>query len=363
MVRPDGSVRWVRDIGRVVRDERNVPIAFTGAAADITDRKLAESRSDQLAEAALAASRAKDEFLAMLGHELRNPLAPILTALQLMKLRGDRGDGDASATIIERQVQHLMRLVDDLLDVSRITRGKVELKRERVELARRGGARRSRWRARCSSSAAPARRSTCRAAACGRRRSGAARAGVREPADERRASTPSRAGRIEVAARAEGGRGWCSRPRQRHRHRARAAAARLRPVRARGARRSTAAQGGLGLGLALVRSLVALHGGTVAAHSDGHGHGAASSPCGCRAVDAGARAADAATAASPRPRRRTTGRRVLVVDDNVDAADCSPTRCASCGHDVAVAHDGPPALSLARRLPARASRCSTSACR
>src|SRR5262249_37712660 len=80
------------------------------------------------------ASRSKDEFLAILGHELRNPLAPIVTALQLMKLRGD----DALSrerVVIERQVSHLIRLVDDLLDVSRITRGKVDLKRERVELS------------------------------------------------------------------------------------------------------------------------------------------------------------------------------------------------------------------------------------
>ena len=76
----------------------------------------------------------KDEFLALLGHELRNPLAPILTALQLMKIHDD----DSSVrerTIIERQVQHLVCLVDDLLDVSRITRGKIELKKEPVEIS------------------------------------------------------------------------------------------------------------------------------------------------------------------------------------------------------------------------------------
>ena len=93
------------------------------------------TRSIDLREAAESANRAKDEFLAMLGHELRNPLSPILTALQLMKLRGDRRAPSASATVIERQVNHLTRLVDDLLDVSRIARGKVELKTEIVEMA------------------------------------------------------------------------------------------------------------------------------------------------------------------------------------------------------------------------------------
>ncbi len=79
------------------------------------------------------ANRAKDEFLAMLGHELRNPLAPIVTALQLMELRAN-GQLAHEREVIQRQVHHLMRLVDDLLDVSRITRGKLELQRERVEL-------------------------------------------------------------------------------------------------------------------------------------------------------------------------------------------------------------------------------------
>ena len=95
-----------------------------------------QSKTELLAlrDAAEGANRAKDEFLAMLGHELRNPLSPILTALQLMKLRGD-GQFERERTIIERQVSHLTRLVEDLLDVSRIARGKVELKMAPVELA------------------------------------------------------------------------------------------------------------------------------------------------------------------------------------------------------------------------------------
>jgi PAS domain S-box-containing protein len=98
---------------------------------------LAQQAREQvngLREAAESANRAKDEFLAMLGHELRNPLSPILTALQLMKLQGPE-KSERSRAIIERQVNHLTRLVDDLLDVSRITRGKVELRTEVVEMA------------------------------------------------------------------------------------------------------------------------------------------------------------------------------------------------------------------------------------
>ena len=103
-----------------------------GGGARSVEQAHAE-REELLGDLA-AASRAKDEFLAMLGHELRNPLAPILTALQLMTLRGIRG-AEQERAIIERQVKHVVGLVDDLLDVSRITRGKIELKRERVRLA------------------------------------------------------------------------------------------------------------------------------------------------------------------------------------------------------------------------------------
>ena len=116
---------------------RNVDGEIEGVfviASDVTEQVLARNQLNGLREAAESANRAKDEFLAMLGHELRNPLSPILTALQLMKLRGSDAS-ERERTVIERQVTHLTRLVDDLLDVSRIARGKVELKEEIVEIA------------------------------------------------------------------------------------------------------------------------------------------------------------------------------------------------------------------------------------
>src|SRR5262249_18080045 len=95
---------------------------------EVAQRKKAEEKLREAAERERSANRAKDEFLAMLGHELRNPLSPILTALQLMQLRlGETASRER--TVIERQVEHLVRLVDDLLDISRITRGKIELKK------------------------------------------------------------------------------------------------------------------------------------------------------------------------------------------------------------------------------------------
>src|SRR5919204_127340 len=100
---------------------------------ELLHRKELEEALRCSREQAEAASRAKDEFLAMLGHELRNPLSPILTALELMKLRGD-GSLTREQEVIERQTRHLTRLVDDLLDVSRVTRGVLELRRQRVDL-------------------------------------------------------------------------------------------------------------------------------------------------------------------------------------------------------------------------------------
>src|SRR5262249_52175393 len=98
------------------------------------ETRLARADADAAREEADNARRMKDEFLALLGHELRNPLAPILTALELMKMR----DGTRAArerAVIERQIQHLVHLVNDLLDISRIARGKIELKKAPVEVA------------------------------------------------------------------------------------------------------------------------------------------------------------------------------------------------------------------------------------
>ncbi len=116
---------------------RNVAGEIEGVfviASDVTVQVRARQELDDLRLAAEAANRAKDEFLAMLGHELRNPLSPILTALQLMKLRGEASN-ERERIVIERQVRHLTRLIDDLLDVSRIAQGKVELRTEVMELA------------------------------------------------------------------------------------------------------------------------------------------------------------------------------------------------------------------------------------
>jgi signal transduction histidine kinase len=103
-------------------------------ALDVTEQVLSRTEIESARRAAETANRAKDEFLAMLGHELRNPLAPIQTALNLMDLRGV-SKAERELSVITRQVQHLTPLVDDLLDVSRITSGKVSLTKQPIELS------------------------------------------------------------------------------------------------------------------------------------------------------------------------------------------------------------------------------------
>jgi PAS domain S-box-containing protein len=129
IVRPDGQTRWIASKGKVFYAGDGEPLRVLGASVDITDRKRTE---DELRDA----DRKKDEFLAMLGHELRNPLGPLRSALQLVK------DPKVDATtalgmwdVMDRQLGNLTRLVDDLLDVARMTRGRIEMRKAVVDLA------------------------------------------------------------------------------------------------------------------------------------------------------------------------------------------------------------------------------------
>jgi PAS domain S-box-containing protein len=128
IVHPAGGERWIAGRGTLTRNAAGKPLRFTGINLDITDRKIAEA-------AVQAANRHKDEFLAMLGHELRNPLGIITTALELMRFRDVTGTLHELRDMIDGQVQHMRRLIDDLLDVSRITTGKIHLEKECCELS------------------------------------------------------------------------------------------------------------------------------------------------------------------------------------------------------------------------------------
>jgi signal transduction histidine kinase len=212
------------------------------------------------------ANRSKDEFLAMLGHELRNPLAPIVTALQIMRLRGEE-TLQRERLIIERQVHHLVRLVDDLLDVSRITRGKIELTRERIEM--------SEIVARAIEMAGPLIEQRRH-----RLSVDVPREGLVLEADAVRmaqvvanllnnaAKYTEPEGRIAVSAALEGG-AITLRVRDSGIGLSAAMLPRIFDIFVQERQTLDRSQGGLGLGLAIVRVLVELHGGTVEAHSEG----------------------------------------------------------------------------------------------
>jgi PAS domain S-box-containing protein len=303
-----------------------------GTQRDVTD----EVRSREEAE---MANRTKDEFLAMLGHELRNPLSPILTALELMRIR-EQGAYEKERAIIERQVTHVVRLVDDLLDTARIARGKVSLERRPTELADAIASARE--------LAAPLIEQAGHAVAVDVPR------GLIVQGDAIRLQqvfanlltnaakyTPP-GGRIAVVAEADGERarvvvtdsGVGMRPE---------ILARVFEPFVQEHQALDRSGGGLGVGLAIVRSLVELHGGTVAARSEGPGRGSELTvwlPLADRSAAVGHRI-PTPTAAAPRDRRR-----ILVVDDNVDAAETLAEALAALGHDVRIAGDGRAALAL-----------------
>ncbi len=131
-----GAALWMVCNVTALVDEQNRPVGFATISQDITDRRHLEENLRHLAADLSDAGRRKDEFLATLAHELRNPLAPIRNGLQIMRLSGnDTAVAERVRAMIERQLNQMVRLVDDLLDVSRISRGKVALRRERIELA------------------------------------------------------------------------------------------------------------------------------------------------------------------------------------------------------------------------------------
>lgn len=309
------------------------------------ERARVEREREALLEVAQAANRTKDEFLAMLGHELRNPLAPILTSLQLMKLRGD-ASSDRERTVIERQVRHLARLVDDLLDVSRIARGKVELEHQLVELAD--------VVSQAVEVASPLFEQRHHVLVVQ-----VPRGGLTIRGDQARLTqvvsnlltnagkyTPTR-GRITISGAVEGAEVVLT-----VRDTGLGMAPEVLPhvfeLFVQGPQANDRALGGLGLGLAIVRSLVERHGGTVRAHSEGKGQGS-------EFVVRLPHAQPGEVPASPPPQPADTpaaspGRRLLVVDDNEDAAETLAEALRFQGCEVEVAHDAPAALRLAANL-------------
>lgn len=324
--------RWYLGRALPVRNEEGAIVRWYGTCTDIDDQKRAE-------EHLAASDRRKDDFLAMLGHELRNPIAPVLNGVQLLRSMPLDRVQQRTVDIMDRQVQHMVRLLDDLLDVSRISRGKIQLKRERVELASLvqtgiDGQRPlmeqqgqmldvSLERGPLVVDADPARmvqvvsnllHNAAKYSAAGSRISIQLR----------------REGNVAVIVVADDGVGIAS-----------AELPYIFDLFVQTERSLDRRQGGLGIGLTLVRRLVHKHGGTVYARSEGPGQGsefvvrlplADSAPCvvAARAEEPGAQEPDAP--------------RILVVDDNQDAAVLLATAMEAEGHPVHVSLDGRAAL-------------------
>ena len=339
--RPDGSMATVF-LSFVYTPLRGLDGAIEGVlvtAFEVTEQVRAREQMDGLRREAEAANRAKDEFLAMLGHELRNPLAPIATAIQLMKLRGAPVP---ELGTLERQTAHLARLVDDLLDVSRITRGKIELRRRNVEIAEAV--------LRAMEMAAPLIEQRAHLVDI----QAVPRSGLAVHADPERLAQVVFNLLANAAKYSEPGspivlRAWREGGRVRFSVRdegvgiAPGMIGRVFDMFVQQEQTIARSQGGLGLGLTIVRSLVELHGGTVTAQSAGVGRGSQFTV----ELPAAAGLIDAAESPS-QIRTSAAGRRVLVVDDNVDAANALGQLLRMLGHEVEVAHDGPRALQGAR---------------
>ncbi len=309
-----------------------------GIGIDISDGVQSE---DALREA----DRRKDEFLAVLAHELRNPLAPISNAVEMLRCADGKRKADRVMEMASRQVKHITRLVDDLMEVSRITRGKIELARQHVPLA----------------DILASALETSRPALDGARHTFVEHV-PDEPlvldADKVRltqvfsnllnnaAKYTDPGGRIELSVRREGEEvavavrdSGIGIPADK--------LAQVFGMFAQVAEAGARSQGGLGIGLAMVQKLVEMHGGSVRAHSDGPGTGSEF----VVRLPLVAQAAAAVLARKERPAaggRRLAGVRVLVVDDNRDAADSLCILLGSLRVEAHCAYEGEEAL---RRLP------------
>lgn len=338
-IRKDGSRFWANVIITALRDETGELRGFSKITRDLTERRQLE-RAKLHAEMMSDLSRRKDEFLAMLSHELRNPLAAILSAVQLLHLQQAQEPlHEQASAIIERQVERLTRIVDDLLEVSRVTTGKIRLEQGHLDL-----------RAVVEHAVETVQPLTAQ------HKHALSMSLPEEPVCV--FADPTRMEQVVInllnnAAKYtdEGGQIWVSldligqEARLRVRDNGIGISQELLPsifdLFTQGARPLDRSQGGLGVGLTVVRRVVELHGGKVEAHSAGHGQGSefvvflplAEPPR--ISVEPGR-----AISLGSRPLR------VLVVDDNRDVALGTALLLRHAGHEIRTAHSGNEALDV-----------------
>ncbi|MGE0124638.1 MAG: PAS domain S-box protein [Vicinamibacterales bacterium] len=334
-----GAARWMAYKVLTLTDHAGAPMGFATVSQDVTERK---ARADELVDA----DRRKNEFLAMLAHELRNPLAPLSNAVRAIQQRppGDEHTVTVAAAVLERQVRQMARLVNDLLDASRMSHGRIELRRARValqpiiaEAIETVQPLLTRLGHRLDTTVPPAPLyvegdAGRLAQVIGNLLSNAAK--FTDRGGDIRLSLAGD-GDDAVIRVADTGIGI--------------APGQLETVFdlfVQGDTSLERSRDGLGIGLTLVKTLVELHGGTVQAHSDGPGRGSvftvrlALSPA---EVGAEERIPPPATSGAP-------SRRVLIVDDSADTAESLAMLLTFAGHETHLAHDGLEAVGAAERV-------------
>jgi PAS domain S-box-containing protein len=333
-LRKDGTAFWANVIITALRDAEGRLRGFAKVTRDMTERKRVEALEH--------GEREINEFLAMLAHELRNPLAPIRNALDLMRIKSaDDSTQEWSRNVIDRQLTQLTRLVDDLYDVGRITSGKITLHKEPVEI--------NAAVLRAVESVQPL--ADARGHALDVR---LARDPLLVDGDLARLSqvvlnllnnaikyTPD-GGRIEVEVAAEADLAMV-RVKDTGIGMGADLISKVFDLFVQGERALDRAEGGLGIGLTLVKRLVALHGGDVLALSEGRGRG---SEFVVRLPALARKPAKSGAASAARPREPRGHKRVLVVDDNRDSADTMTALLLAWGHEVRTLYDGQSVISI-----------------
>jgi PAS domain S-box-containing protein len=330
-----GQTRWMHIMASAIPNEGGTATGFVGTVEDITTRKRNE---EQLREA----DRLKDEFLAMLAHELRNPLAAISSAVTVSRTPGMEARRDWTMEVIARQLEHLTHLIDDLLDVSRITMGKIQLRENDLDLTRvlaraietiqpRADARGQQLSVRLAAGPLWVRGDPVRLEQVfGNLLSNAVKYNYEGGAIEVTAAAGD--GEIEVRVRDSG---IGIEPHM---------LGRIFDLFAQGTAGSDRTGAGLGIGLSLARKLTELHGGAVTARSDGPGRG---SEFVVRLPVARQPVAVSAITGGPTDSSEEAGLKVLVVDDNVDVLEAAALLLEASGHHVLTADRGERAVEIA----------------
>jgi PAS domain S-box-containing protein len=337
--RKDRSLFWANVILTSLHDSDGNHIGFAKITRDLTDRrKIAELE---------VADRQKNEFLAMLAHELRNPLAPIRSGLQLLKMEGvDDQTVDETTDMMERQVAHLVQLVDDLLDVSRIVTGKISLRKETIALSEIIQAAAEEVQPILDARGHELMVTLSQKPICVEGdlvRLAQVLTNLLTNA-AKYSPTPSQ---IWLSAERDNGHALL-RVRDEGSGIAPDALPQIFNLFVQEEASLARSEGGLGLGLTLSKRLVELHGGVISAKSQGRGQGSEFTvrlPISDHVVAPQGPTNGGHAAASSRAKRR-----ILVVDDNVDAAITISALLKAWGHDIHLAHNGPAAIQIAREF-------------